>query len=109
MSICEIDVVDGAGVQNDSLILMITDHLDWISIDEGTHMNMSVKKINAYLDFIEGRQYQNTYPNITFKRFIIDVRCIRCKYKMPAKCVRYLEKANEKIRPLKTQIRLQVN
>lgn len=44
MSICEIDVVDGAGVQNDSLILMITDHLDWISIDEETHMNMSVKK-----------------------------------------------------------------
>ena len=42
MSICEIDVVDGAGVQNDSL--MITDHLDWISIDEETHMNMLVKK-----------------------------------------------------------------
>ena len=55
MSICEFDVVDGAGVQNDSLILMITDHLDWISIDEETHMNMLVKKINAYLDFIEGR------------------------------------------------------
>ncbi len=44
MPICEIDVVDGAGVQNDSLILMITDHLDWISIDEETHMNMLVKK-----------------------------------------------------------------
>lgn len=49
MTICEFNVVDGAGVQNDSLILMITDHLDWISIDEETHMNMSVKKINAYL------------------------------------------------------------
>lgn len=106
MSICEFDVVDGAGVQNDSLILMITDHLDWISIDEETHMNMLVKKINAYLDFIEGRQYQKTYPNIAFKRFIIDVRC---KYEVPAKCVRYLEKANENIKPLKTQIRLQVN
>lgn len=58
MSICELDVVDGAGVQNDSLILMITDHLDWISIDEETHMNMSVKKINAYLDFIEEKQCQ---------------------------------------------------
>ena len=98
MSICEFDVVDGAGVQNDSLILMITDHLDWISIDEETHMNMLVKKINAYLDFIEGRQYQKTYPND-----------VRCKYEVPAKCVRYLEKANEKIKPLKTQIRLQVN
>lgn len=106
MSICESNIVDGAGVQNDSLILMITDHLDWISVDEETYMNMLVKKINAYLDFIEGKQYQNTYPNIAFKRFIIDVRC---KYEMPAKCVRYLEKANEKIKPLKTQIRLQVN
>lgn len=93
MSICEFDVVDGAGVQNDSLILMITDHLDWISIDEETHMNMLVKKINAYLDFIEGRQYQKTYPNIAFKRFIIDVRC---KYEVPAKCVRYLEKLMKK-------------
>mgnify|MGYP000912261744 CR=1 FL=1 len=91
MSICEFNVVDGAGVQNDSLILMITDHLDWISIDEETHMNMLVKKVNAYLDFIEGKQYRNTYPNIAFEKFIID---IRCKYEMPAKCVHYLEKAN---------------
>lgn len=106
MSICEFDVVDGAGVQNDSLILMITDHLDWISIDEETHLNMLVKKVNAYLDFIEGKQYQNTYSNIAFKKFIIDVRC---KYEMPAKCVRYLEKVNEKIKALNTQIRLQVN
>lgn len=53
MSICEFNVVDGAGVQNDSLILMITDHLDWISIDEETHMNMLVKKVNAYLDFLK--------------------------------------------------------
>lgn len=52
MSICESNIVDGAGVQNDngagvqndSLILMITDHLDWISVDEETHMNMLVKK-----------------------------------------------------------------
>ena len=105
MSICEFNVVDGAGVQNDSLILMITDHLDWISIDEETHMNMLVKKVNAYLDFIEGKQYRNTYPNIAFKKFIID---IRCKYEIPAKCVHYLEKANEKIKPLKAQIKLQI-
>lgn len=105
MSICEFNVVDGAGVQNDSLILMITDHLDWISIDEETHMNMLVKKVNAYLDFIEGKQYRNTYPNIAFEKFVID---IRCKYEMPAKCVHYLEKANEKIKPLKAQIKLQI-
>ena len=106
MSIFEFNIVDGAGIQNDSLILMITDHLDWTSIDEETHMNMLVKKINAYLDFIEGKQYQNTYPNIAFKKFIID---IRCKYEMPTKCVQYLEKANEKIKALNTQIRFQAN
>lgn len=53
MSICEFDVVDGAGVQNDSLILMITDHLDWISVDEETHMNMLVKKLMHTLTLLK--------------------------------------------------------
>ena len=101
MSICEFNIVDGAGIQNDSLVLMITDHLDWTSVDEETHMNMLVKKINAYLDFIEEKQYQNTYPNIAFKKFIID---IRCKYE-----IHYLERANENIKALNTQIRFQAN
>ena len=57
MSVVDNKMVDGAGLTDDKgIILLITDHVDWS--DEYQHLVMLQEKINAYITFLEEKQYE---------------------------------------------------
>lgn len=83
------------GISKDkkSLILMLTDHLDWEN--EEDHLILLQDKINAYLGFIESGQYLETYPDITFEHYFIDVRF---KFEATENCLKFFEVTNTQLK-----------
>lgn len=72
MSIVDKRTVDGAGLTDDKgLILLITDHLDWS--DEYQHLVMLQEKINAYITFLEEKQYEEIYKEAEIAYGIIEI------------------------------------
>jgi len=95
MSIVDLDKVDAAGKdkKENALRLMITDHLDWEH--EDTHLEILQDKINAYLQYIESKQYVEKYSD-EFLKFYID---IHFKEKITEKCVDFLRVVSEQLYP----------
>lgn len=102
MSIAELDKVDGIGVdkKEKALHLLISDHMDWK--EEDIHIEILQDKINAYLQFIEGRQYVKRYGR-GFKTFYID---ISQKYAMTEKCREFILVASRQLTPHGIYIRV---
>jgi hypothetical protein len=71
MSIEQADVVDIMGIQGASVILTISDHLDWD--DEAGHALALQEKINTYLRFIESGEILEVYPQAAGK---VPVICV---------------------------------
>lgn len=101
MSIIETNKVDAMGISKDGkgLILLLTDHLDWQN--EAEHLMLLQDKINAYLGFIESKQYLNTYPDIAIEYYVID---IRFKYKVTENCLKFLDVINTQLREHNIQV-----
>ena len=100
MAIDNATVIDGMAIdkENTALRLLLTDHLQWVqgvdTISEHDHLLMLQEKINAYISFIETKQYKNKYPDIDFKTAIID---IRFKYDITENCEKFLQVVQEQI------------
>lgn len=72
MSIEETSVIDFVSTdERGSVILTITDHLDWSS--EEKHLLLLQEKINAYCQYIENGQIYDEYPEVRDMRPIISV------------------------------------
>lgn len=72
MSVVDNKTVDGAGLTDDKgIILLITDHLDWS--DEYQHLVMLQEKINAYITFLEEKQYEEIYKEEEIGYGIIEI------------------------------------
>lgn len=72
MSVVDNKTVDGAGLTDDKgIILLITDHLDWS--DEYQHLVMLQEKINAYITFLEEKQYEEIYKEAEIAYGIIEI------------------------------------
>ena len=101
MSIEELNAVDGLGVSDDKkeLALLVSDHLDWDN--EYEHLVLLQDKINAYVSFIEAKQYKSIYPQYDFERFVIE---IHFKYNITNNCCKFIETASQQIRQLNTVI-----
>ena len=69
MSILENSSIDGMGIDEDgqTLVFMISDHLDWEN--EGEHLLLLQDKLNAYLGYIEAKEFQEVYPQYEFLFF----------------------------------------
>ena len=93
MSVVETNKIDAMGISKDkrSLILMLSDHLDWEN--EANHLYLLQEKINAYLGFIETKQYEKIYSN-KFESYIID---IRSKFAETGNCRKFIEVVNRQI------------
>lgn len=63
MTIEDAGVVDIVGTdrQTGAVVLTISDHLDWR--DGASHLATLQDKINAYLQFIESGELEQSYPN----------------------------------------------
>jgi hypothetical protein len=73
MSVVETDKIDAIGTDKVSgdIILTISDHLDW---DDGLqHLEILQEKLNSYIEFIEGGQILEDYPNSIGKKMIIEI------------------------------------
>jgi hypothetical protein len=67
----KIDFVTGERKTGD-LILTISDHLDWDE-NEGEHLLVLQKKLNAYLEFIESGQIYTKVPQARGRKIVIQV------------------------------------
>ena len=73
MSVVDDKVIDGIALADDKngIILLITDHLDWR--DEYRHLLILQEKINAYISFLEEKQYENIYKRENIRYGIIEI------------------------------------
>ncbi|QIK63242.1 hypothetical protein G7068_08555 [Leucobacter viscericola] len=104
MSVAEPDVIDGAGIGSQGeLRLLITDHLPWDGFEdfEYEHLELLQNKINAYLGYIESRQFEQNFPERHFERFVIEVAF---QHEPTAACTKFLAVARETARALNTTI-----
>lgn len=72
MSVTEKEKIDIIGIEEDKfVVLTITDHLDWS--DTFYHLCALEDKINTYLEFIEGGQIDEDYPDYKGKELVIEI------------------------------------
>lgn len=94
MSVLQNDKIDGIALKNnDTVVLMISDHLDWN--DEYSHLVMLQEKINAYIGFCESEQYTQIYKNFKAEHFIFEIH--------------FLHKPTDKAHEFLTQVQSQLN
>ena len=78
MSVVDNKTVDGVALTDDKkgIILLITDHLEWK--DEYQHLIMLQAKINAYISFLEEKQYKDIYQDMSIMYGIIEIHFLHC-------------------------------
>ncbi len=87
MSIENFNIIDFISIdEQKNVVLTISDHLDWDP--ERQHLFMLQKKINAYLEAIEGGGLFDSYPDAKGKHLIIS---ISAKYKPSNDGMKFLE------------------
>lgn len=101
MAIDNANVIDGIGIdkKRNALCLLLTDHLDWVTNDENTlseydHLMLLQNKINAYISYLESKQYEQQYPDITFNMAVIE---IHFKYGITENCEKFLNSVQDQI------------
>ena len=101
MPIEHTDQIDGMGIDGENgeyLRLLITDHLEWqenvSSLSEYDHLLLLQDKVNAYLSFLEARQYKEHYPDNNFSLAIIE---IHFKFDITEKCEKFLQTVQEQV------------
>jgi hypothetical protein len=97
MTVAILDYVDAIAIGDDgkTLILLITDHFDWDDQEfEFDHLMMLQDKINLYGKLIEGKQYEEVYPDAEFERFVVDIRFL---YDMSDNCLKYIDVINRQL------------
>lgn len=92
MSLDNTDVIDAAGLEMSSgaVVLTIVDSWEWS--DVGGHLVALQNKLNAYLEFVESRQIEDSYPLAVGRSIVIDVVN---KYSPPQSVVEFLDAASK--------------
>lgn len=82
--------IDGLAFNQEtsSLILLLADGMDWIDINR--HLLLLQDKLNAYIGYIDSRQYEEKYPDV--KRIEMRVNFL---FKMPEICRKLLGNAEQ--------------
>ena len=93
MSVLEKNEIDALGIdEKGNLLMLIIDEMAWKNKNE--HLYCLQNKINAYVSFIDTKQYSKTYPNRIFKQYVIKICFL---YKIPRKCLRFLKEVNRQL------------
>lgn len=101
MSVVDSKTVDGAALTNDKngIILLITDHVDWR--DEYEHLVMLQEKINAYISFLENKEYEDIYRGENIMYGIIEIHFL---YTLTANAERFLQSVQDQVAELGVKI-----
>ena len=100
MSIIDNRTMDGAALTDDKgILLLLTDHLDWS--DEYQHLMMLQDKINAYITFLEEKQYEEIYKEAEIIYGIIEIHFL---YNLTDNAKKFLQVAQNQIAELGIKI-----
>lgn len=100
MAIDNINVIDGIGIDESrsAVCLLLADHLKWEqddnSLSEYDHLMLLQDKINAYIAYLESKQYTQQYPNVVFEMAVIE---IHYKYDISDNCEKFLNAVQDQI------------
>ncbi len=74
MTVEQSDVVDSIGVdiQSGSVVLTVSDHLDWGQDEEG-HLRLLQDKLNTYLRFVESGELHLAYSDAKGRPVLVEV------------------------------------
>lgn len=105
MSVIDINKVDGIGKSknDEELIFLITDHLDWSN--EYEHLKILQDKINAYIEFIESKQFISIYPDDNFNTYVIEVHF---KYDITENCFKFLDTVANQVEKINIKVRAEL-
>lgn len=94
MSITQLNAVDGIGISHDgeSLVMMIADEMNWQNLD--AHLIMLENKMNAYLEYLESKQYKELYPDEIFSYAVFEIHCL---YEPTEEAVEYLNVVQDQV------------
>jgi hypothetical protein len=103
ISVVENNIVDGIAIGDDkkTLIMLITDHLNWEGEFEFDHLVILQDKINSYARFIESNQYVDVYPDTAFNKFCIEMHFM---HKLKDNGVKFIDVVNKQLSPANIEI-----
>lgn len=102
MSVVDNKTIDGLALTDDrtGIILLITDHLEWNS--EYQHLLILQEKINAYLSFIEEKQYIDIYKE---EKIIYEIIEIHFQYRLTVNAEKFLQTVQNQVAKLGIMVR----
>ena len=94
MAVDETNKVDGMAIEEErrTLVLLLSDTLNWE--DEYSHLNLLQDKINAYIAFVEERQFEMVYPDYDFEMAVIE---IHFQFEITEKCEKFLQVVQDQV------------
>lgn len=101
MAVTDKDIIDSVGIDFDgkTLVLLISDHLDWQ--DEYEHLMILQEKVNSYISFIEDEQYLDVYADKVFEKFRIEIKFM---YQMSENCIKFIDVAQKQLADLRIEV-----
>lgn len=105
MSLEQTLTVDAVGIEGATghCVLTICDAFDWE--DSHNHLEALQAKINSYLDFIQGGQICESYPDSAGRRLVID---ILFRFDLPNEALDFLATAADVVKELDVDLRYRV-
>lgn len=99
MAVDNANVIDGMAIdkEKNAICLLLTDHLPWNgdgSMNEHDHLVLLQDKINAYISYLETKQYETIYPETSFDMAVIEI-CF--KYEITQNCEKFLNAVQNQI------------
>lgn len=99
MAIDDVKVIDGMGIDRErkAICLLLTDHFAWKdddSLNEYDHLMLLQEKINAYISYLESKQYEEQYPGEAFDMAVIE---IHFKYDITDNCEKFLNTVQSQV------------
>ena len=99
MAIDNVNIIDGIGTDKEGKVLrlLLTDHFPWkedASLSEYDHLMLLQEKINAYISYLESKQYAEKYPNEAFNMAVIE---IHFKYDITDNCEKFLNTVQNQV------------
>lgn len=106
MSVMEVNKIDGIGIdeKTNTLVFLITDHLTWI-VEEYQHLKLLQSKLNAYVAYIDSKQYRSVYRNKEFDSFRIE---IFFKYQCTENCKKFLAAGRNQLKSRNIDVKYRV-
>lgn len=105
MAIDNSEVIDGIAYEGNKLILQIYDHLEFDDEIVQDHLFMLQDKLNAYIWFVDSKQYEETYPDAKLSVFETQ---IKFKYQPSDFCIQYLSHVNDKLSSMNISVEYEV-